>query len=237
MLSHIPTLTTHTRASIQQNIYQILQLHEDLLAELLQVTPQAEFSQNENQEVCGVTKAKHVRFHSADLMPGRFIEHKLTRKLRHSLDIGRSPDRRPQGLVTDTKTIGDIARIFNKHVRYRVTENSQPADISRMKRFFTYEEYGAHWTTMSQDLTAMCKDQHGWQEYERGVEALSRIVSSENNRSANNRKALSFPDLLIKVSVLHNFLGPPSNLVTANPKGLQVSSPFRRSMSTHPGLR
>jgi hypothetical protein len=68
-----------------------------------------------------------------------------------------------------------------------------------MKRFFTYEEYGAHWTTMSQDLTAMCKGLHGWQEYERGVEALQKLVASENNREAGNRKALSFPDLLIKV--------------------------------------
>jgi hypothetical protein len=68
-----------------------------------------------------------------------------------------------------------------------------------MKRFFAYEEYGAHWTTMSQDLTSTCKGLHGWQEYERGVEALSKVVASENNRSISSRKALSFPDLLIKV--------------------------------------
>jgi predicted RecB family nuclease len=84
--------------------------------------------------------------------------------------------------VTDTQTAGNIAKVFNKH----------------MKRFFTYEEYGAHWTTMSQDLTTMCKGLHGWQEYERGVEALQKVVASENNREAGSKKALSFPDLLIK---------------------------------------
>jgi hypothetical protein len=84
--------------------------------------------------------------------------------------------------VTDTQTAGDIAKIFNKH----------------MNRFFTYEEYGAHWTTMSQDLTIMCKGLHGWEEYERGVEALQKVVASENNREAGSKKALSFPDLLIK---------------------------------------
>lgn len=68
-----------------------------------------------------------------------------------------------------------------------------------MKRFFTYEEYGAHWTTMSQDLTTSCKGLNGWQEYERGVEALSKVVASENNRLSSSRKALTFPDLLIKV--------------------------------------
>ena len=68
-----------------------------------------------------------------------------------------------------------------------------------MRRFFAYEEYGAHWTTMSQDLTSMCKSLQGWHEYERGIEALSKIIASENNRELSSRKALSFSDLLIKV--------------------------------------
>lgn len=68
-----------------------------------------------------------------------------------------------------------------------------------MKRFFAYEEYGAHWTTMSQDLTTMCKGLHGWQDYERGVEALQNVITSQNNRETGHKKALSFSDLLIKV--------------------------------------
>ncbi|KAI0583704.1 Rho guanyl nucleotide exchange factor [Pyrenophora tritici-repentis] len=182
VLTALPTLSGNTKSSIQQNISQILQLHEDLLADLHEAVPQADFTKSADQESYPVTKAKHIRFHSADIVPGRFAEHRAARRLRHSLEIGRSPDRRPNGLVTDTETAGDIAKIFNKH----------------MKRFFTYEEYGAHWTTMSQDLTTMCKGLHGWQEYERGVEALQKVVASENNREAGSRKALSFPDLLIK---------------------------------------
>jgi hypothetical protein len=116
ILTAVPTLSAQTRTSIQQNISQILQLHEDLLAELHKVVPQADFTQSAQQETYPVTRAKHIRFHSADLMPGRLTEHKITRRLRHSLDIGRSPDRRPQGLVIETKTIGDIAKIFSKHV-------------------------------------------------------------------------------------------------------------------------
>lgn len=182
ILTALPNLSGQTRSSIQQNISQILQLHEDLLADLHRVVPQADFTRSAHQENYPVTKAKHIRFHSADIMPGRFAEHKATRRLRHSLEIGRSPDRRPRGLVTDTKTVDDVAKIFNKH----------------MKRFFTYEEYGAHWTTMSQDLTMMCRGLHGWQDYERGVEALQNVVASENNRDAGRKKALSFSDLLIK---------------------------------------
>jgi hypothetical protein len=159
-----------------------LQLHEDLLDELHQAVPQADFTKSAHQETYPVTKAKHIRFHSADIIPSRLAEHKATRRLRHSLEIGRSPDRRPRGLVTDTETVGAIAKIFNNH----------------MKRFFTYEEYGAHWTTMSHDLTTTCKGLHGWQDYERGVEALQKVIASENNREAGSKKALSFPDLLIK---------------------------------------
>lgn len=55
---------------------------------------------------------------------------------------------------------------------------------------------------MSSDLATMCKGLHGWQEYERGVEALQKVVTSENNRESGSRKALSFSDLLIKVRKL-----------------------------------
>jgi hypothetical protein len=118
ILTALPTLSGHTKSSIQQNISQILQLHEELLDELHQAVPQADFTLSAQQETYPVTKAKHIRFHSADIIPGRFAEHKVTRRLRHSLEIGRSPDRRPRGLVTDTKTAGDVAKIFNKHVRW-----------------------------------------------------------------------------------------------------------------------
>lgn len=117
LLTSVPALPSHTRASIQQNISQILLLHQDLLAELHQAVPQVDSSQNSQQEPYPVTKAKHIRFHSADMMPGRFLDHRATRRLRHSLEIGRSPDRRPRAIVTDTQTVGNIAKIFSKHVR------------------------------------------------------------------------------------------------------------------------
>ena len=119
ILTTLPTLPGQTRSSIQQNISQILQLHEDLLADLHQAIPQADFTRSANLEAYPVTKAKHVRFHSADILPGRFAEHQVARRLRHSLEIGRSPDRRPRGLVTDTKTVEKVAKIFNRHVSSR----------------------------------------------------------------------------------------------------------------------
>lgn len=201
ILTALPALPGQTKTSIQQNIAQILQLHEDLLAELQQAVPQADFTKSAQQETYPITKAKHIRFHSADIIPGRLAEHRATRRLRHSLEIGRSPDRRPRGLVTDTTTAGNIAKIFNRHVSFQFRSVQGLTDCFQMRRFFTYEEYGAHWTTMSSDLTLMCKGLHGWQEYERGVEALQKVVDSENNRESGSKKALSFPDLLIKVCI------------------------------------
>ncbi|OCL09815.1 hypothetical protein AOQ84DRAFT_375486 [Glonium stellatum] len=182
LLSSVPSLSSQTQAAIQQNVTQILQLHEDLLGELHKTVPHAEYTQTAGQESYPITKAKHIRFHSADIIPGRLLEAKTSRKLRHSLEIGRPTNHRPIGLVADTRTAGNVAKIFNKY----------------MKRFFAYEEYGAHWTTMSQDLTLTCKSMPTWQAYERGIEALSKSLASENNREASSRKALTFSDLLIK---------------------------------------
>lgn len=116
MLTSVPTLSAQTRASIQRNISQILHLHEDLLSELHQAVPLADFTQSAQQEAYPVTKAKHIRFHSADMIPSRFAENKVTRRLRHSFEIGRSPDRQPRAPATDTKIAGSIAKVFNKHV-------------------------------------------------------------------------------------------------------------------------
>jgi hypothetical protein len=120
ILTSVPTLPAHHRASIQHNITQILQLHEDLLVELHRAIPNADYTQSARQETYTVTKAKHIRFHSADLT-GRLAERQVTRRLRHSLDVGRSPDHRPRVHAADTKTIRNIAQIFNKHVRFPST--------------------------------------------------------------------------------------------------------------------
>lgn len=83
---------------------------------------------------------------------------------------------------------------------------------------------------MSSELTTMCKGLHGWQEYERGVEALQKVIASENNRESGSRKALSFPDLLIKVRIklaLLPFANQLSPLLLANPEGVQISVAVR----------
>jgi|SRR5690242_10496484 len=152
ILTALPALPSQTKSSIQQNIAQILQLHEDLLSELQEAIPQADLTRSAQQEAYPVTKAKHIRFHSADIIPGRLGEHRATRRLRHSLEIGRSPDRRPQGLVIDTKAVNSIARIFNRHVSINTAtslnmltqQDETLLYLRRVRRALDYDVLGAY---------------------------------------------------------------------------------------------
>lgn len=68
-----------------------------------------------------------------------------------------------------------------------------------MNRFFAYEEYGAKYEMMAQDMAATYNSIPGWHAYERGIEALANSLTSMNGREAHSRKGLTFNDLLIKV--------------------------------------
>ena len=58
ILTALPALPGQTKSSIQQNIAQILQLHEDLLAELQQAVPQADFTKVAQTETYPVSTAQ-----------------------------------------------------------------------------------------------------------------------------------------------------------------------------------
>lgn len=68
-----------------------------------------------------------------------------------------------------------------------------------MNRFFAYEEYGAKYEMMVQDMASTYSSIPNWNAYERGIEALANSLTSINGREANSRKGLTFGDLLIKV--------------------------------------
>lgn len=68
-----------------------------------------------------------------------------------------------------------------------------------MNRFFAYEEYGAKYEMMVQDVAASYKTISARRAYEKGIEALANSVTSINKRQAESRKGLTFADLLIKV--------------------------------------
>ena len=70
-----------------------------------------------------------------------------------------------------------------------------------MGRFFIYEEYGANYESMAKAMASTSRAIPTWQAYERGIEALANSLASTNNGEDNQRKGLTFGDLLIKVAL------------------------------------
>ena len=87
---------------------------------------------------------------------------------------------------------------------------ARTAHFDQMSRFFVYEEYGARYESMLQDMTSTSLAIPNWQAYERGIEALANTLAPAGNREGRNKKGLTFGDLLIKVK--HCFLISKSDL-------------------------
>ncbi|KAF2139956.1 uncharacterized protein K452DRAFT_320046 [Aplosporella prunicola CBS 121167] len=182
VLASTPAVSSQTRLAIHRNVSQILQLHEDLLGELHRIVPNPEYVHDDSSfEV--VSRPKHVRWQSVDIVPGRKTGIAVSRRQqRHSMDICQTPEPAPVGLTADTKTVADVAGIFDKF----------------MKRFFAYEEYSSKFESVNQELESTYRTIPAWSAYERGVEALSCAVTSVNNKEASCKKGLTLADLLIK---------------------------------------
>lgn len=67
-----------------------------------------------------------------------------------------------------------------------------------MKRFFAYEEYSAQFESVSGELESSHRTISAWNDYERGIEALSTTLVSDNKKDSSGRKGLTLADLLIK---------------------------------------
>jgi hypothetical protein len=66
-----------------------------------------------------------------------------------------------------------------------------------MQRFLKYEAYAACKDLMGETNSTI--KANGWKETEKGIEALSVLTLPFENHIADNKKALTFSDLVIKV--------------------------------------
>ena len=104
-------------------IIQILQLHEELLAELERMLPGIEFSCAGSSAFAAspapaYNRPRHARWHSADFASVRASGSKLRQRLRHSLD-GSKPvalNLSCKANKASPETVATIARIFNRYV-------------------------------------------------------------------------------------------------------------------------
>ncbi|KAG7438974.1 hypothetical protein Forpi1262_v001371 [Fusarium oxysporum f. sp. raphani] len=170
LLAALPTLPERLRSSINHNLDQILQLHEEILGELHRVVPDSEYSQADHLIISSSKlnnpKTRHRRWSSLDMAPGDQGSLQLLEK--------------EPGVLSEPQVAADAAKIFRK----------------RMHRFFMYKEYGAKYEMMIKDATSALENLPEWELHQKGLEAFAFIM--ESSPSSDSRKARTIGDLLVK---------------------------------------
>ncbi|TDZ23565.1 T-lymphoma invasion and metastasis-inducing protein 1 [Colletotrichum orbiculare MAFF 240422] len=129
LLASLPTLPGGLRSSINRNLTNIVELHEELLGELHRAVPDSEYIQTDVPNFSSKpTKRGHQRMRSLDSVPE---DDKTISWLRET-----------PGMLSEAQVAGEVAKIFSR----------------KMNRFFIYEEYGAKYELMIKDpIQRICK--------------------------------------------------------------------------------
>jgi len=127
------------REALQQTLQQLLRMHEALLSDLHNAVPNAEHKSEDAIPTDDLERPKHARWHSADVVPGKYSGVTVGRQFRHSIDVSRSIQQqqhaRHTGIAADTRTGTEVARIFHQYVSSSVTLNFRPcASMRRLGR-------------------------------------------------------------------------------------------------------
>ncbi|KAE9381477.1 hypothetical protein N431DRAFT_476300 [Stipitochalara longipes BDJ] len=172
LMASIPTLSLNLRASINRNLNEIVELHEELLGDLHRVVPHSEYTQPLSAEspLPGSSNGHH-RWRSLDAVP----EHKSGTWLQ-----------KIPGMTAEPKVAAEAARVFAK----------------KMNRFFVYEEYGAKYELMIKDVASTYRTMPQWEMYQKGLEALASSLASINSQHDKSKKALTIGDLVCKYPLL-----------------------------------
>ncbi|KAI1368694.1 hypothetical protein F5Y08DRAFT_226774 [Xylaria arbuscula] len=170
ILASLPTLQHGLRSSINQNLTDIIELHEEILGELHRVVPDSEYTQPEYIAVEQSPKPsqEHHRWHSLDSVP----EERGGRSWLHSVP----------SVIAEPNVAAEVAQIFGKKVN----------------RFLIYEEYGARYELMIKDIASTHRMLPNWGEYQKGIEALAASLNALNSHLGRSKKSLTIGDLLVK---------------------------------------
>jgi len=170
LLAAIPTLSFGLRASINRNLNEIVELHEELLGGLHRAVPHSEYSQLPVPEVPTHTRTHaHTRWRSLDAG---------TENVRGAAWLQKIP-----GMTAEPKIAAEAAKVFAK----------------KISLFFVYEEYGAKYDFMIKDVATAYKTMPQWENYQKGLETLASSLASINSQQGNSKKASTIGDLLVKV--------------------------------------
>lgn len=168
ILVSLPTLPSGLRSSINRNLADIVELHEELLGELHRAVPDSEYTQLELPPRSKHHLHNHRRIRSLDAVP----------EDNESISwLDTVP-----GMVAEPNTAADVAKVFNK----------------KMNRFFVYEEYGAKYEMMMKDIASAHRTMPQWDLYQKGLETLASSLGPTSNHGVKSKKSLTIGDLLVK---------------------------------------
>ncbi|KAI6093713.1 Dbl homology domain-containing protein [Hypoxylon rubiginosum] len=170
ILASLPSPHMGLRSSINRNLTDIVELHEEILGELHRVVPNSEYTQPERIPVTPdpTSAKKHHRWLSLDSVP----EDKG----------GTSWLQNIPSVIAEPTVAAEVAHVFGK----------------RINRFFIYEEYGAKYEMMIKDVASAHRTMPEWETYQKGLEALASSLGATNYHLDHSRKSLTIGDLLVK---------------------------------------
>ncbi|KAK1986529.1 RhoGEF domain-containing protein [Colletotrichum cereale] len=169
-LASLPTLPMGLRSSINRNLTDIVELHEELLGELHRVVPDSEYTQIEVPPLPSKAADRgHRRLRSLDSVP-----EDDERAISWLQEV--------PGMISEAQIAGDVAKVFSR----------------KMNRFFIYEEYGAKYEMMIKDVASAHRTMPQWNTYQRGIEALASSLGPASTHTDQSKKSLTIGDLLVK---------------------------------------
>ncbi|RDW84977.1 Dbl-containing protein [Coleophoma cylindrospora] len=169
LLASVPSLSLHLRSSINRNLGEIVELHDEILGDLHRIVPHSEYTQNDYAEpMPTLTVPGHHRWRSLNAVP---------EDIGGSLWLQKIP-----GMTAEPRVAAKVANSFAK----------------KINRFFIYEEYGAKYEMMIKDIASTPRTMPQWESYQKGLEALGSSLASINAQVTSSRKAMTVGDLLVK---------------------------------------
>ncbi|KAH6610860.1 hypothetical protein Trco_000880, partial [Trichoderma cornu-damae] len=175
ILAALPSMCAGLRSSINQNLTEIVKLHEELLGELHRAVPHSEYTQ-----VAMSSSLSPLLNPNYPHAPGH----------RRWSSIGAVPEPnmkarwllKAPGMLSDPQVAAEVSKVFGK----------------KINRFFIYEEYGATYEMMIKDIASAQQAMPDWETYQKGLEALAMALGSANGSEEGAKKALTISDLLVK---------------------------------------
>lgn len=168
ILVSLPTMPSGLRSSINRNLTDIIELHEELLGELHRAVPYSEYTQLSLRPHSKPHVHGHNRIRSLDVVP----ENNASMSWLETVP----------GMVAEPSVVADVAQIFTK----------------KMNRFFVYEEYGSKYEMMMKDIASAHRTMPQWELYQKGLETLASSLGPANKHGVKSKKSLTIGDLLVK---------------------------------------